>query len=123
MEILFWLGKILFGGFFVWNGIEHFTNIKGLTGYAKHKRIPAPQAMVYISGVLLLLGGFAIIFEQMVGLGILILLVFMISVTFGAHRFWEAKDPGERMVERVSFMKNMAITGALIMLLLMSMMR
>ncbi len=120
MEIIFWIGKILFGGFFVWNGIEHFTNIKGLTGYAKHKKIPAAREMVYLSGVLLLLGGFSIIFEQMVVLGILILIVFMISVTFSAHRFWQAKEPMEKMNEKVTFMKNMAIIGALIMLLMMS---
>jgi putative oxidoreductase len=123
MEIIFWIGKILFGGFFVWNGIEHFTNIKNLTGYAKHKKIPAAREMVYLSGVLLLLGGFSIIFEKIVVLGILILIIFMVSVTFSAHRFWQVKEPTEKMNEKVAFMKNMALIGALIMLFMISIMR
>lgn len=116
MYTLFWIGKILLGGFFIWNGLEHFTNIKGLTGYAKHKKIPAPREMVYISGILLLLGGFSVVFGKMLGLGLLILIVFMLVVTFMTHRFWEAKEPMDKMNEKISFMKNIAITGALIML-------
>lgn len=117
MSILFWIGKILLGGFFVWNGIEHFTNIKGLTGYAKHKKIPAPREMVYITGILLLLGGFSIIFGKMLGLGLLILIVFMFAVSFMTHRFWEVPAGMDRMNEKIAFMKNMAIAGALIMML------
>ena len=117
MSILFWIGKILLGGFFVWNGIEHFTNIKGLTGYAKHRKIPAAREMVYITGILLLLGGFSIIFGKMLGLGLLILIIFMFAVSFMTHRFWELPEGMDRMNEKVSFMKNMAIAGALIMML------
>jgi uncharacterized membrane protein YphA (DoxX/SURF4 family) len=119
MEIIFWVGKILLGGFFVWNGIEHFTNIKNLTGYAKHKKLPMAREMVYLSGVLLLLGGFSIIFTGFVDLGILILIVFMLTTTFMMHRFWELSDPMEKMHDKISFMKNLAITGALIMILVM----
>lgn len=120
MELLFLLGKILFGGFFVWNGIEHFTNVKNLTAYAKHVKIPMPKESVYFSGILLLVGGFSIIFEAWVGVGIICLLVFLLTVTFMAHRFWEA-NAESKMNEKIAFMKNMALVGALIMLLVMSM--
>ncbi len=119
MELIFWIGKILLGGFFVWNGIEHFTNSKNLTGYAKHKKLPMAREMVYLSGVMLLIGGFSIIFTGFVDLGILILIIFMLATTFMMHRFWELSDPMEKMHEKIAFMKNLAITGALIMILVM----
>lgn len=117
MDLLFLIGKILFGGFFVWNGIEHFTNVKKLTAYAKHVKVPMPKESVYVSGILLLVGGFSIILEAWVGIGIICLLVFLLTVTFMAHRFWEVEDEGAKMSERIAFMKNMALVGALIMLL------
>jgi putative oxidoreductase len=120
MELLFLLGKLLFGGFFVWNGIEHFTKSKDLISYAKHKKIPMARESVFVSGMFLLLGGFSIILESWVGLGIILLLVFMLSVTFMAHRYWEYSEEDGRFFEKVSFMKNLALVGALIMLLLMS---
>jgi len=33
MEILLLLGRILFGGFFIMSGINHFTNVKMMAGY------------------------------------------------------------------------------------------
>ncbi len=119
MQIVYVLGKILLGGFFVWNGIEHFTNIKNLTGYAKHKKLPMAREMVYLSGIMLLLGGFSIIFSRFVDIGILVLIIFMLGTTFMMHRFWELSDPMEKMHDKISFMKNLAITGALLMLLIM----
>ena len=65
---------------------------------------------------MLLFGGYTIITGVRVTAGIAALVLFFIPVTFTMHAFW--KEEGQaRMMEQVQFMKNMAILGAILMLL------
>lgn len=57
MKPLFLIGRILFGGFVLYNGINHFRRRKNLAQYAGSKHVPAPQAGVVISGLMLVAGG------------------------------------------------------------------
>ncbi|HLI83966.1 MAG TPA: hypothetical protein VKV17_08610 [Bryobacteraceae bacterium] len=44
MKAAFLIGRILFGGFFLYNGIEHFRKRKSMADYTRAKEIPAPDA-------------------------------------------------------------------------------
>jgi uncharacterized membrane protein YphA (DoxX/SURF4 family) len=46
MKPLFLIGRILFGGLFLYNGINHFRQRRNLAQYAGSKHVPAPQAAV-----------------------------------------------------------------------------
>lgn len=61
MEILLLIGRIIFGAFFVMSGINHFTNLGMISGYAGSKNVPAPGLAVIVSGVMLVLGGLSVI--------------------------------------------------------------
>jgi uncharacterized membrane protein YphA (DoxX/SURF4 family) len=61
MYVLFVIGRILFGGYFIYNALGHFMKLGALSGYAASKKIPMPKAAVIISGVALLLGGLSIV--------------------------------------------------------------
>ncbi len=117
MEVLFLLGRILLGGYFVFNAFNHFANSKMMTGYAASKGVPAPAMAVLGTGVLLLVGGLSILtgFQTTIGLGAIIL--FLLGVTPMMHNFWAINDPQVRMGEMVNFTKNSALLGAAIMLL------
>ena len=54
-------GRALFGGYFVYNGINHFKNHGMMTEYARSKGVPAPGAAVAISGALIVAGGLSVI--------------------------------------------------------------
>jgi hypothetical protein len=56
-EVAFLLGRLVFGTVLGFMGFSHFTNLDGMSGYAKAKGIPAPRLAVAGSGLLLLLGG------------------------------------------------------------------
>ena len=43
MEYLFVLGRILYGGYFVKAGLNHFQSLAMLSGYAGMKGVPAPK--------------------------------------------------------------------------------
>jgi uncharacterized membrane protein YphA (DoxX/SURF4 family) len=117
MIYLFVLGRILLGGYFIIGGISHFKSLKMMAGYAQSKGVPMASTAVFLSGLMLLLGGLGILLGVYIGLSVLLLAVFLLVVTFQMHRFWKVEDQGAKMGERINFMKNMALLGAVLMLL------
>ncbi len=117
MTIFFIVGRILFGGYFLYSGYKHLANGKSYAGYAKSKNVPMPEIAVPVTGIMLVLGGAGVILGIAPTLSIALLLIFMIPTTLMMHQFWMIKDMGMRMGEHVNFMKNLAIIGALLMML------
>lgn len=112
MEILLLLGRIVFGGYFVMAGINHFTNAGMMSGYAGSKNVPAPRLAVLGSGVLLVLGGLSVLLGFLPVLGLLLLIIFLVPTTFLMHNFWTIQDPQARMADQVNFLKNVGLIGA-----------
>ena len=117
MTYLFILGRILLGGYFLKAGYNHMKNMKMLAGYAGSKKVPMPTTAVFFTGLLLLIGGLGILLGVYVQFAILCIVVFLIGVTFQMHDFWKDKGP-ERMGNEINFYKNMALLGAVLMLLM-----
>lgn len=117
MDIVFLIGRILLGGFFLMSGINHFTHLQMMTGYAAAKKVPAPAASIIISGIMLVLGGLSLILGAWPRIGALLIAIFLIAVTPAIHNYWTVSDPQQRMAEQVNFMKNIALLGASLMLL------
>jgi uncharacterized membrane protein YphA (DoxX/SURF4 family) len=118
MEYLFLIGRIFYGGLFVYNGINHFRNTAMMTGYVGAKGVPAPGAAILTSGVLMLLGGLSIILGFRPAWGVTLLTVALVPVTLIIHNYWADTDPGARMHNWVNFQKNTALLGAAWMSLL-----
>ncbi len=110
--VILYLGRILFGGFFIYSGYGHFANLKMMAGYTQSKGVPSAKAAVAITGTLLLIGGLSTLFNfyPLIGLGALVL--FLVPVTFVMHAFWKVQDPMAKMGESVNFRKNLALLGA-----------
>src|SRR5437870_11795074 len=47
-------GRAIFGGYFLYSGLNHFLKQDMLTEYARAKGVPAPAAAVAVSGLMLL---------------------------------------------------------------------
>lgn len=120
MANLFLIGRIIFGGFFVYQAYNHFKNHGGLTQYAQSKKLPMASVMVYISGALMLLGGVSIVANIYPLLGMWLLVLFLVPTTFMMHAFWKETDGQARMSEMSAFLKNFALIGALCMLIALS---
>jgi putative oxidoreductase len=115
MAGLFLIGRLIFGGFFVFNGANLLLSHAMMTGYAAAKGVPAPDVAVFVAGVLILFGGASIILGWLPEIGIAAIAVFLVAVTFPMHNFWAISDPGQRMNEMVNFMKNTALLGGTLM--------
>lgn len=117
MEILLLLGRILFGGFFIMSGINHFMNVGMMSGYAGSKNVPAPGLAVIGTGVMLVAGGLSVALGFLPILGLVLLILFLVPTSVMMHDFWTVQDPQMRAAEQVNFMKNIALAGVALALM------
>ncbi len=86
------------------------------------KGVPMPSTAVFLSGLLMLLGGLSVVFDVRMVLGLWLIIIFLIPTTFMMHAFWKEKDPSTKMSENIAFMKNMALVGGSLMMIALSLM-
>jgi putative oxidoreductase len=117
MRALFLLGRAMFGGYFAWNGLNHFFNRGMMSHYADAKGVAAPEKAVPASGAMILAGGLSVLAGVKPRQGLALIVGFLVPVSLQMHRFWEVDDPSQRMSEMVNFTKNMALVGAALALM------
>lgn len=117
MDYLFILGRILLGGYFIISGFNHFKDLTPLTAYAQSKGVPMPKEGVMLTGLMMLLGGLGVLLGVYVTYSIYLLALFLFFASFKMHQFWLLSDSRERMAEEINFKKNLALMGALLILL------
>ena len=108
----FLAGRLIFGGFFLYNGINHLIHKDQFVPYAGAKNVPVPEAAVLGSGALLVASGLSVVLGLKPRLGALGLITFLAAVSPAMHNFWEHEDPGQRQNDMIHFSKNMAMLGA-----------
>ncbi len=112
MDAILVVGRILFALIFINSGIAHFTKNAAMTGYAQYKKVPMARASVYISGLMILLGGLYIVLGFYADLGALLIAIFLIPTAFLMHNFWKETDPTAKQNETIAFFKDLALAGA-----------
>ncbi len=118
MKGLVLVGRIIVGAYYLFNALNHLVFAPGqLAEYAASKGVPLPLLAVIVSGLLLLIGGLSILLGIFPRIGVLALVVFFLPVTFWMHDFWAVQDPQARMIQMVSFLKNLALMGSALMFL------
>jgi len=98
---------------------NHFKNVNYMSEYAKAKGTPSPKLAVAGTGVILLAGGLSMLLGVYPVVGIILLIVFLLSVSFQIHSFWKVDDAQMTQIDMINFTKNMALVGALLMFLLL----
>jgi putative oxidoreductase len=116
MRIIHGLGRAIFGGFFLYNGINHLKNPEALEGYAAAKGVSNPHLSVQASGVLMTAAGAAMMLGLAPRVGALSVAGFLAAVSPQMHDFWNAEDPGQKQSDMIHFAKNIALLGAAIAL-------
>jgi uncharacterized membrane protein YphA (DoxX/SURF4 family) len=116
-DIALLIGRLLFGGLFLYNGVNHFRNRAALVGYAQYKKVPAAGVAVLISGLWLTLGGISVMAGIRPQIGLLMIAAFLFVVSPMMHDYWAATDDNTRMNDFLNFTKNIALAGAALMML------
>jgi putative oxidoreductase len=116
-ELLFLVGRVLFGGLFLYNGLNHFLHFTATRGYCAYKGVPLPAASTVISGLWLLAGGASVVLGFRPEIGLTLIVMFLLVVSPKMHAFWTVADPTHRLGEFINFTKNLAMVGAALMML------
>ena len=114
MKPLYWLGRMVLGGFFLTSGLNHFKHRDEISQYAGSKGLPSADAMVVASGAMLIGGGASLLIGVKPRLGALSVLAFLAAVSLEMHDFWNVADPQQRRQEEIHFTKNVALMGAML---------
>ena len=117
INVAFMVGRIIFSLFWLSAAFSHFRGLDHMADYAKAKAVPAPKLAVAGSGVVLLLAGLSMLLGVYPRIGIVLLVLFLLGAAFLFHNYWKVDDAQTKQAEQVNFMKNMALVGALLMLL------
>jgi putative oxidoreductase len=104
------LGRVLFAVIFVSSGLAHFS--RQTIGYAASQGVPYASFFVPLAGILAIVGGLGVAFGFQTRVAALLLVVFLVPVTFKMHAFWTAPDAMAAMNQQVHFMKNLSMLGA-----------
>jgi uncharacterized membrane protein YphA (DoxX/SURF4 family) len=120
MEIVFLIGRIIVGIYYLYNAANHFNlfgQAGGLVAWTASKGVPAPKALVFVAGVLLAIGGLTILTGFYPVVGVVALVLFFVPVTFRMHDFWVETDANAKTNQMVNFTKNAGLLGSALMFL------
>lgn len=120
LAIIFMIGRIVFGLYWLQIAYNHLFHSASLIGYAQSKGVKAAKTAVVGSGIMALLGGISIILGVWPRVGIALLVIFLLGVTFRMHTYWKESNPQSKMSDKIQFEKNVAILAALLMLFTMA---
>ncbi len=115
MEAIIFIGRLLFAMIFLGSGVGHLMQTEATAAVAEKRGLPNPTLMAQVSGVLLFLGGVAIVTGFWIDLALLGLAAMVLIMAFTIHPFWKFEGE-EQMGEMPMFMKNICIAGACIAL-------
>ena len=118
-EILYLAGRLLFGGLFVYNGLNHFRNYAAIRAYCAYKHVLMPGPSAIVSGLWLVVAGTSVVVGFRPEAGLVLIVLFLLVVTPVMHDFWNITDPAQRLGEWINFQKNAALMGAALMMLLL----
>ena len=111
------MARLMIAGIFlasaIGNKIPHF---KETVEYMTAEKVPNPTFALFGAIGLLLIGGLSVVLGAWTRFGAIFLLVFLAAATFYFHDFWTIVDPGQRQLQTIQFMKNLAVGGGLLAL-------
>jgi putative oxidoreductase len=110
MRWILLIGRVIFGGYFIFAGLNHFMHMQQLAAYAAPHGVPA--FMIPVTGLMLIVGGSEVVLGLVPRFGLVLLLAFLIPVSFTMHAFWADTDPAMKAANAVNFTKNMGLVGA-----------
>src|SRR5688572_13661544 len=101
MNAVLLLGRLIFGGYFFYSGINHFFHMKQMAAYAATHHVPG--IMIPLTGAMLLVASLHVLFGYKPRIGLSLLIAFLVPVTIIMHPFWLAPDAAQHMSELVNF--------------------
>lgn len=115
MRALVPVGRALFALIFVVSIFGHFSG--ATIAQASAHGVPLAAFFVPFAGVIGMVGGVLVMLGYRARFGAFLLLLFLVPVTFMLHKFWGIPDPHIAALQKVMFMKNVALVGGALLIM------
>lgn len=92
-------------------------NFVSTAEYMASEGVPVPMLLLAGAIVFLIAGSLSILVGYKARIGATLLLIFLLLATYWFHDFWTVEDAGAQQVQMIAFMKNLALMGAMIMII------
>jgi putative oxidoreductase len=112
MDIVFLVGRVLFGALFLASAMGHLMKTADMAQYASSRGVPRAPLAVRVTGIQILVGGLMVVLGIWGDLGALLLVAFLLPTAVLMHGFWKETDPMAKQMEIVQFNKDVALAGA-----------
>ncbi len=112
-SLLKFFGRIAIAVIFLLAGISKFLNPEATSLYMASKGMTIFPFFMYSAATVEIIGGLSLLFGFKTRCGALLLALFLIPATMIFHDFWNV-GPGEEALQKVLFLKNLAIFGGLL---------
>jgi putative oxidoreductase len=113
------LGRLCLAAIFVIQGFQTARNPAGPAKRAEHLDLPDPEAAARTNGTVMALAGSAVALNFWPRIAEFVLALLLIPTTLVGHPFWKESDPQQRSSQKIQFEKNLALFGALLLLVTM----
>ena len=108
------VGRILLAVIFIISGIGKITGFDGTVGYIASKGLPLAQLVAIGTIVVEVGGGIMLAIGYKARWAALALAIFTLLAAILFHNFW-AVEAAQKMNQQINFLKNLAITGGMLM--------
>lgn len=110
------VGRVMLSTIFLMSGLMKIGNFAGTSGYMANMGVPMSDIALAVTIIVEVGGAAMIIVGWNARLGAAALFLWMIPVSLMFHAFWAAPQ-AEMQTQMAMFMKNMAMMGAMLMIM------
>jgi putative oxidoreductase len=110
------IGRVLLALIFLGSGLDKVVHQEATLGYMNSVHLPAVQLLLWLSVLVEIGAGLALVLGWRARWGAALLFLWMIPVTAVFHNPW-AGDPSQAQMQMIHLMKNLSIMGGLLLLL------
>jgi len=114
MRIVHVLGRIAFGAPFIVLGLDAAKEPGGRVKAVEALGIPQPELVVRANGAAMVAGGAALATGVLPRVAAAGLALSLAPTTHAGHPYWRETDPVVRGQQRIHFLKNVGLVGALL---------
>jgi len=111
------VGRVLMGWLFVDAGWRKLMGLDAFIASLTSRRVPYATVMGYLGATVEFAGGAAVLVGAWTRCAALLMIVFVIVATAISHRYWEFTEPAARRMQQGQFMKNVALIGGFMLML------
>ncbi len=117
MSLLRKLGHMSLASIFISGGSQAFVKPGNRVKTVEKAGFPEPETMVILNGAVMVIGGTLLALDIAPKLTAIALIGSLVPTTLVGHPFWKEESEPGRKSQQTQFMKNLSLSGGLLLVL------